>query len=396
MRVLDVTSFFSDSCGGIKTYYREKARHLPALGCECHFVVPGARANREAFGGGTLHRIAGPRLPGNGAYRMFGDVGALVRLIRDLRPDVIEVGSHYVLPSLVWRAVNGMNDAGGGRPAVVGFFHSDVPRTLVEPIARRFPDAVGARLVEGAWRLVGRRHRLYDATFVASRDAQQALRAHAIPRVVWVGLGVDVDAFRPARASVTSGVGAPVAVYAGRLSRDKELPLLLSAFDAVHAATGARLRLVGDGPGRRAAEALAATRDWMSVEGYVEGRAALASVLASADVVITPGARETFSLTTAEAMACGTPVVAPDQGGAGELVRASGCGATFPAGSAEGLADATIAWLARPAAVRRARGARGRAHVLGSLTWRAVMARILDTYRALTGAPADADERVAA
>src|SRR5262249_52818713 len=153
----------------------------------------------------------------------------------------------------------------------------------------RFPDAVGARLVEGAWRLVERRHRLYDATFVASRDAQQALRAHAIPRVVWVGLGVDAEAFRPGRLVATAPFGrAPLAVYAGRLSRDKEVPLLLAAFDAVHAATGARLRLVGDGPGRRAAEALAASRDWLSVEGYVDGRAALAAVLASADVVITP------------------------------------------------------------------------------------------------------------
>ena len=47
MRVVDVTSFFSDTCGGIKTYYREKARWLPRLGFECHFVVPGRQAGQE-------------------------------------------------------------------------------------------------------------------------------------------------------------------------------------------------------------------------------------------------------------------------------------------------------------------------------------------------------------
>src|SRR5499427_2498819 len=107
MRVLDISSFFSETCGGIKTYYREKARHLPALGVDCHFAVPGARAAEEAFGGGTLHRIPGPRVPGNAHYRLFGDVDALVGLIRDLRPDVIEVGSHYLLPALVARALRG-------------------------------------------------------------------------------------------------------------------------------------------------------------------------------------------------------------------------------------------------------------------------------------------------
>ena len=117
MRLVDITSFFSDSCGGIKTYYRNKARLLPARGVECHFVVPGKSRSEEAFESGMLHRIPGPRFPGNAHYRMFGDLGELARLLRGLRPDIIEVGSDYVLPALVHRAVSapGAKRAAHGR-----------------------------------------------------------------------------------------------------------------------------------------------------------------------------------------------------------------------------------------------------------------------------------------
>jgi glycosyltransferase involved in cell wall biosynthesis len=93
-------------------------------------------------------------------------------------------------------------------------------------------------------------------------------------------------------------------------------------------------------------------------------------------------------------MACGTPVVAAGGGGARELVAASGAGLTFRAGDAGALAAAAVALLSQPAGARRALGARGRAHVLGALTWRAVMGRIHDTYRRLGATPAG--ERAAA
>ena len=75
MRVLDITSAYSSSCGGIKRYYREKARALPRLGVECHFVVPGDARTTEPFGDATLHRLPGPPMPGNGrpivGWKMF-------------------------------------------------------------------------------------------------------------------------------------------------------------------------------------------------------------------------------------------------------------------------------------------------------------------------------------
>src|SRR5262249_41479641 len=148
------------------------------------------------------------------------------------------------------------------------------------------------RLVERAQRFVRERHAAYDVTLCASRVVERRLAAWGVPRVVCVGLGVDVELFRPGRGEARLG-GPPALVYAGRPSSGKSFPLVLEAYDAIAAATGARLAIIGDGPGRRAAERFAASRPGVTVRGYVDSPAALAAALASADVALTPGARET-------------------------------------------------------------------------------------------------------
>jgi alpha-1,6-mannosyltransferase len=394
LRVVDVTSFFSESCGGIKTYYREKAKHLPALGVDCHFVVPGRRRSDEALERGTLHRLPGPPLLGSGQYRLFGRTSALMDLLGELRPDVIEVGSHYRLPGIARRLLARLGAVPHGRrPRLVGFFHSDIARTLVEPLLRPLPRLLAGSLLDAVWRWVRRQHQHYDVTLVASQTVADQLRARGVPRVRWVGLGVDTDVFRPP-AVVPAGPGpaaahatVPTLLYAGRLSADKDLATLLAAADEIHQATAAQLHIIGEGPWRARLERLAATRRWMRVERYLASRPALAERLGAADAVITPGARETFSLTTAEALACGTPVVAPDSGGAGELVGESGGGLRFPAGDARALARAAIDLLGRPPQARIEMGARGRGYIVGRYTWPAVMQRMLAAYQALEAEP---------
>ena len=133
VRLVDITSFFPTSCGGIKRYYREKARVLPPRGIECHFVAPGPALEEQSLGGGTLHLLPGPRVPFSPEYRFFQPGGGhLRRLLHRLAPDIVEIGSHYFLPDMVIRAL------GSQRPALVGFFHTDFPRQLVEPLAKRY------------------------------------------------------------------------------------------------------------------------------------------------------------------------------------------------------------------------------------------------------------------
>jgi len=160
--------------------------------------------------------------------------------------------------------------------------------------------------------------------------------------------------FHPVHRPSPSPQAPPTISYVGRLSPEKELDLLLASWDEVHARTGARLRLVGRGRHEAASSASppVAQRQRRAVPGSTARRR---SVLATSDVVVLTSGTETFSLATAEALACGTPVVGPARGAVGEMVVASGGGLAFTAGSAPALGHAlrTLLSLSAEAPPRR-------------------------------------------
>jgi alpha-1,6-mannosyltransferase len=360
MITLDVTSFFSSSAGGIRSYYEAKARWLPRRGVECHFVVPGAQRAVSRFGEGWLHEIPGPSLDLH--YRCFGDLGALQRTIREIAPDVVEVGSHYVLPQLVASARQ--------RAVTVGFYHADFPGTYVAPALRRVPAGLRTAGIAAAWWLVRAQHGRYAATLAASHGVAARLGRRGVPRVRWIGLGVDLEQFRPRPRS-----GRRFVAYLGRLARDKELSLLLEAAPEIERRSGARVVVAGSGP--LAGEVEEAARRGVVEQVGLLDRDAAAALLADADAVVVPGRHETFGLAAAEAVASGTPVIAADRGGASELVARTGAGRCFPAGSAAGLAAAVAELYDGDRDALRVRALAGRAE----LGWAAVFDRLLDVYR---------------
>lgn len=346
---------------------------------ECHFAAPGEARETVPFGDALLHRLPGPPMPGNPAYRLFGPRAGIDRLIEEIAPDVIEVASHYVLPQLVRCATGRLPRP----PRVVGFFHSH-PRQVVENVAHALPGRVaGDALAEVVWSLFQHQHARYDATLVASASMQRELEVRGVPRVHRVGLGVDVDVFHPGAAGPVIEGATPTVCYVGRFTVDKELALVLNAFDRIHERTGARLVLVGGGPLRARLDAFAASRQAVVVRDFLDAPADVARVIAASDVVVVPSRAETFSFATAEALACGTLVVGPDEGAVTDLIGASGAGATFAAGDPDAFGDALEGLLARPRGERQELGRRGRDHVVRDLTWPAVVQRIYGVYRSV-------------
>lgn len=357
MRIVDVTSFYSRNGGGIRTYLRGKSRALTARGHQVARIVPGEEKTvRTTDDGAVEHTLPGPPLPFDRNYRRFGDLRALGRLLHELGPEVIEVGSHYLLPWLIRRlAPHG--------PRVVGYLHSNVADTFVPP-------ALGAPH-RAAWRLVRAAHAHYDVTLCASRLVEARLRAHQVGPVVRVGLGVDLERF-PARPSFAQ---RGQVCYVGRLARDKESALLLAAAPAL-ARAGLRLRVAGDGP---QAPRFAASRHltYLGPCSTDEVR----ELLHTSDACLVPGRYETFSLAAAEALACGTPVVCAAGSAADELRAAAELGASFPAGDAEALAIAAARACDLNAERWRARAAATRQLWARELTWEAVATRLVAAYR---------------
>ena len=96
---------------------------------------------------------------------------------------------------------------------------------------------------------------------------------------------------------------------------------VVRVFARVRAGRAARLRLVGDGPERAAAEALARE---LGVAGDVElvgEHGDLPALLAGAAAFLLPSETESFGLAALEALAAGIPVVASRVGGLPEVVR---------------------------------------------------------------------------
>jgi len=167
-------------------------------------------------------------------------------------------------------------------------------------------------------------HNRTACTMVPTEGLRRELAASGFKRLRVVSRGVDTRQFDPSRRSDALRAqwgatrNAPVVLCVGRLAAEKNLELLLTAFEAVRlAAPGARLVLVGDGPDR----AQLAQRCPGAVFAGMRHGEDLAAHYASADIFLFPSVTETFGNVVPEAMASGLAVVGFDYAAAGQLIR---------------------------------------------------------------------------
>jgi glycosyltransferase involved in cell wall biosynthesis len=170
--------------------------------------------------------------------------------------------------------------------------------------------------------------------------------------------GADLDRFRPldrAQAKARLGLSGPLLVTAGALIPRKGQAF---AIESLRHLPDATLMLVGDGPDRGALEGLARR---LGVDGRVRflgGRPheELPALLGAADVAVQPSSAEGLANVWVEALACGTPVVTCDVGGARDAVDRPAAGRLL-ARDAEAIAAAVRELLAAPPAAEAVRAA---------------------------------------
>ena len=132
--------------------------------------------------------------------------------------------------------------------------------------------------------------------------------------------GVDLDRFVPVdrnAAKAALGVEGPLLVSAGALIPLKGQRIAIEAAARIE---GATLILVGDGPDRAALERLARPLGGRVRVLGNRPHAELPGLLAAADALVLPSEREGLANVWVEALACGTPIVVTDVGGAREVV----------------------------------------------------------------------------
>jgi glycosyltransferase involved in cell wall biosynthesis len=170
-----------------------------------------------------------------------------------------------------------------------------------------------------------------------------------------------LDHFVDTAATTPKAAPGGQLLYAGRLSREKGVDVLIEAVGRLPAA---RLEVAGDGPEATRLEALATARAPGRVRFH--GRLAkdrLLDLVRSAAVVAVPSRwHENQPLVVLEAFACGVPVVTTDLGGLPELIEPGADGEVVPADDPGALAAALEGLLAdRDRAFAMGRAARAKA-----------------------------------
>ncbi|MEV7431831.1 glycosyltransferase [Nocardioides sp. NPDC092400] len=338
MRVAQLANFVGPTSGGMKTTLEALGRGYVAGGVARLLVVPGPEDRVLETPAGDVVQLRAPRV--GGGYRLIVEPWRVVDALRRFAPTSLEVSDKStLLPVTRWARREGV--------ASVLFSHERLDAMLSL--------RTGLPVRATPWNRTLVRH--HDRVVVTSRYARDELRAvanlaatplHRVP------LGVDLATFTPgAGPGPGPRAGGPLRLaHAGRLSREKSPHLAVATALALHRrGVPLRLDVYGDGPQRGELERMADGAP-VRFHGHLAGRDRLAARLAEADVALSVCPGETFGLSVLEALACGTPVVTADEGGARELVDEwSGAWATA---EPEALADAVLRVLARDPEGRRA------------------------------------------
>ncbi|WP_285779421.1 glycosyltransferase [Microtetraspora sp. NBRC 13810] len=337
MRIVRVVGFGMPATGE-DTVLEELGRGYLAAGHDPVLVRPGPEPGRSHAGSGWCCTV--PGLPYPGGRRMVAYRRPLLRVLEDLAADRLEVCDQLTLGYLgPWARANGV-------PALL------VARRRLDALLRTSPWLPAERAADAWNRRLSRR---FDKIVVASRYGAAEFQRIAARNVVRVPFGVDLSVFHPGAADQRWRGTADVllATVTGLYPGKRPMLAVRTLAELRRAGVDARLVVAGDGPLlgrlRQAAEGLP-----VSFAGHLSSRAEVAGLLAAADVALATAPAQTFGLATLEALACGTPVVTPDEGALPELL-ATGAGRAVPAEPAE-LARAVCDLLdPRAGAAARAR-----------------------------------------
>ena len=131
------------------------------------------------------------------------------------------------------------------------------------------------------------------------------------------------------------------ALFASRLSREKGLSTLLTAWSTI---PDIPLIIVGDGPLRNTLEQYRGAERAIAYLGYIDHENVL-SLMRDARFLVFPSEwYEVFPLAIIEAFACGLPVIAPNLGSIPEIIQEGKTGLLFTPSDPNSLA-AKVNWL---------------------------------------------------
>ncbi len=242
------------------------------------------------------------------------------------------------------------------RVPVLGVYHTDFPAY----VDHLFDDHAFTWICSEYMKFF---YRPFSAIFTRSADYVDSLVDLSMPREKIVRLmpGLETSRFntsyqdRSIWNSLAAEPGAgleglddPDAIkvlYVGRVSIEKNLPMLTKAWSQVHkraAATGkkAHLVVVGDGPYRSIMDEELRGMD-VHFLGFRHARE-LSTIYASSDMFVFPSLTDTLGQVVMESQSSGLPVIVSDEGGPKEVVEDGRTGFVLPGDRSGAWVDAMV------------------------------------------------------
>lgn len=372
-----------DKLGGLERYVRELASALHSRGHDVAVVAKRVQPSdplHEVGDDGVLverYRAPSKRNPlfvllyplvvGRDVHRALrrAGAGAVVNVhhpIPALVPMLLGIPYVYTFHAPVWREILPERHDSYFLPAGLGRLGVALFRRMESLLLRR------ARLV------ITLSGFIRDEAFALGVDPQ---RHRLVPG------GLDEQRFSPGPHEHVPGQDGPNLFTARRMVDRMGIDQLIEAMPAVlQALPGARLRIAGSGARRQRIEQLIdrlALTERVQLLGRISDEA-LVDEYRRADLAVTPTQElEGFGLSTAEALAVGTPALVTPVGANREVVEGLSDHLVSEAKDPRSIAAAIIRLCTDQAELRRIRSL-ARAHAVPRLGWNAVAARYLELY----------------
>jgi glycosyltransferase involved in cell wall biosynthesis len=289
-----------------------------------------------------------------------GTYSELINLLKQIHPEVAHI--HSIHPQISPSAYAACQDMGVPVVHTLHNFRYICPQAMLYRDGRPCEDCVGnwplnalrfkcyrgSLMATGAlvWMITYNRLR---GTFINQVNRYIALTEFAAGRLAAGGLPADRIEVKPnflPNPPASRYQREHYAVYVGRLSQEKGVGTLLTAWRSV---VGLPLKILGDGPLRRSLESQAREQG-IDVEflGSLDRKDVLPIVGGSLLQIVPSECYEGFPMVILEAYACATPVVASRIGSLVEIVPDGEVGLHFEPGDPKDLANKVNILVSNP------------------------------------------------